>query len=184
MKNSQLNRVLSLVRHTGDRMIVMDPETDDVVVMMRLPEYENLLGVRETDPTLAENLAETVPWESWNADDKDEKDNEDEDMEFDFGEDEKSGPRPAYNHNDEYFPTNHNGRRYEADPYFNGESQFAFSRPVSKKKISASKSAPEDSLNFDDYDWNREEGLSFNEEDLRDIPEEEEEEKFYLEPVE
>lgn len=43
MKNSQLDRVMKLVRRTGDRFVILDKETDEVVAMMNLDEYERLL---------------------------------------------------------------------------------------------------------------------------------------------
>lgn len=185
MKNSQLNRVLKLVRHTGDRMIIMDLKTDEAVVMMRLPEYENLIGTQQIDFTLEENLRQhTDPDSDWQ--------DEDDEMEEDFGENEESQAateltRPYSNH--EYFVPNNNRRKSDESgfPYFNGESKFDVSKSTAHKQnhTSAQKTVSfEESLNFDDYDWTKEEGISFNEESLSDIPEEEEEEKFYLEPVE
>ena len=44
MKSSQLNRVLSLVKKTGDRVVVLAADSDEVVVLMRLDEYENLVS--------------------------------------------------------------------------------------------------------------------------------------------
>jgi len=44
MKQAQLNRVLKLVKRTGDRFVVLDQETDDVLVVMRVDEYEDLLN--------------------------------------------------------------------------------------------------------------------------------------------
>jgi PHD/YefM family antitoxin component YafN of YafNO toxin-antitoxin module len=48
MKNSQLNRVLSLVRKTGDKVIVLDPETEETIVLMSFDEYEALSGISYT----------------------------------------------------------------------------------------------------------------------------------------
>lgn len=39
----QLKRILSLVRKTGDTMIVTDPNGEDVYVVMNLDQYESLL---------------------------------------------------------------------------------------------------------------------------------------------
>src|SRR3989344_7086826 len=41
---TQLRRILDLVRRTGDRMIVTDPEGKDAYVIMGLDQYERLLG--------------------------------------------------------------------------------------------------------------------------------------------
>ncbi len=43
MKNSQLNRVLSLMKKTGDRVIVLDQASDDVVVLLPLNDYEHIV---------------------------------------------------------------------------------------------------------------------------------------------
>ncbi len=42
MNNVQLKRLLNLVRKTGDRLVVADKESDDVFVIMNLDEYEDL----------------------------------------------------------------------------------------------------------------------------------------------
>jgi len=44
MKQNQLDRIIKLVRRTGDRFVIMDKETDGVVVLMDLNEYEHLLN--------------------------------------------------------------------------------------------------------------------------------------------
>ncbi|MFA6547556.1 MAG: hypothetical protein WCT11_01270 [Candidatus Magasanikbacteria bacterium] len=44
MQNNQLDRIIRLVRRTGDRFVIMDKETDETMVMMNLDEYENLLN--------------------------------------------------------------------------------------------------------------------------------------------
>ncbi|MFA5127747.1 MAG: hypothetical protein WC457_01955 [Patescibacteria group bacterium] len=49
MNSKQLNRLLNLVRETGDRLVVADNESDDVFVLMNLDEYENLSGNGEFD---------------------------------------------------------------------------------------------------------------------------------------
>lgn len=48
MKSSQLNRVLNVIRHTGDRLVVMDAESEEVIVMMSLTDYENLLNHKKS----------------------------------------------------------------------------------------------------------------------------------------
>ncbi len=62
MKSSQLNRVLGLVKKTGDRLVVMDAQTDEVVVIMRLEEYENLLGPADWQAEPAD-LASADDWD-------------------------------------------------------------------------------------------------------------------------
>ncbi len=46
--NKQLRRLLDLARRTGDRIIVTDPEGEDVFVLMGLDQYESLLVARGT----------------------------------------------------------------------------------------------------------------------------------------
>jgi len=43
MNNNQLDRVLRLVKKTGDKVVVVDRESDAVVVLMDLDDYEFLL---------------------------------------------------------------------------------------------------------------------------------------------
>lgn len=45
MRPSQLNRTLRLIRRTGDKAFVMDLESDEVFVIMDLDNYEGLLDV-------------------------------------------------------------------------------------------------------------------------------------------
>ena len=43
MDNCQLNRVMNLIRRTGDRCVVLDNENSDAMVVMDLDEYERML---------------------------------------------------------------------------------------------------------------------------------------------
>lgn len=54
MRQNQLDRIIRLVRRTGDRFVIMDKETDQTMVLMNLDEYENLLN----DTSCLENLEE------------------------------------------------------------------------------------------------------------------------------
>lgn len=40
---------MRLVRNTGDRLVILDRESDETMVMMNLEEYENLLGSDDYD---------------------------------------------------------------------------------------------------------------------------------------
>ena len=44
MQNNQLNRLLKLINRTGDRLVVLDKDTDTSVVMMEIDEYEKILN--------------------------------------------------------------------------------------------------------------------------------------------
>jgi len=52
MKKNQLNKVISLIARTGDKALVMDRETDEVIVMMPLDKYEELLDEAEASEIL------------------------------------------------------------------------------------------------------------------------------------
>lgn len=44
MKNSQLNRVIRLVNKTNDKVVVMDQETEEVVVLVPFDSYEQYVN--------------------------------------------------------------------------------------------------------------------------------------------
>jgi PHD/YefM family antitoxin component YafN of YafNO toxin-antitoxin module len=44
MQNNQLNRLLKLINRTGDRLVVLDKDTEEAVVMMEIDEYEKILN--------------------------------------------------------------------------------------------------------------------------------------------
>lgn len=54
MKNNQLDRIIRLVKRTGDRFVILDRDTDEAMVVMNLNEYEDLLNTTAE----VENLAE------------------------------------------------------------------------------------------------------------------------------
>jgi len=64
MKQNQLDRIIKLVRRTGDRFVIMDKETEEVMVMMNLSEYEILLN----DTTPVEDLEEEEMLDKLNHD--------------------------------------------------------------------------------------------------------------------
>jgi PHD/YefM family antitoxin component YafN of YafNO toxin-antitoxin module len=55
MQNNQLNRLLKLINRTGDRLVVLDKDTESAVVLMEIDEYEKLL---DGGPRL-ENMSES-----------------------------------------------------------------------------------------------------------------------------
>lgn len=77
MNNNQLNRVMRLVRRTGDRCVVLDNENDDAVVVMNLDEYENLLDCDGNTCSCCDDLEEN---------NEDEEENDDEDIDEDDDE--------------------------------------------------------------------------------------------------
>jgi hypothetical protein len=164
MQNSQLNRVLSLVRRTGDRMIIMDNESDSVMVLMGLDAYEKMLG---TGPDSLVDLSEEqmlekinrdiAKWRSYN-------DKCEEEGEVDFS---------AVNEPEMHAPENQPTEKKSADENLEpldltgGETDGLEVLPVSPE---------EEDLGQDMAKIDQEEPLSGIQE--------EEEEKFYLEPVE
>ncbi|KKW32427.1 MAG: hypothetical protein UY77_C0024G0011 [Candidatus Uhrbacteria bacterium GW2011_GWA2_53_10] len=69
--NKQLRRILDLVRRTGDRMIVTDPEGEDAYVVMGLPQYEALLSgrgaVAASTPSTPKSSVSSQPSDIWEA---------------------------------------------------------------------------------------------------------------------
>lgn len=72
MQNSQLNRVISLVKRTGDKTVIMDNESDAVMMLMDLGMYEKMLdnhrGVEKlTEEELMEKINRDVAvWRAYN----------------------------------------------------------------------------------------------------------------------
>ncbi len=72
MQNSQINRVVRLVRRTGDKAIIMDNESDAVMMLMELGAYEKILdnsrGVEKlTEEELMERINRDVAiWRAYN----------------------------------------------------------------------------------------------------------------------
>lgn len=76
MQNSQLNRVINLVKRTGDRTVIMDNESDAVMMLMDLGAYENMLerssGIEKlTEEELLEKINRDVAvWRAYNDKEK------------------------------------------------------------------------------------------------------------------
>lgn len=49
MNSKHLNRLLNLVRETGDRLVIADSSSDEVFAIMSLDEYENLAQLKKMD---------------------------------------------------------------------------------------------------------------------------------------
>ena len=65
MQNSQINRVIQLVRKTGDKVVLMDNESEAVLMLMDLGVYEKMLS---TSPQRIETLTEEELMEKINRD--------------------------------------------------------------------------------------------------------------------
>jgi len=74
MDSNQLKRVIDLIRRTGDRCIVVDSESDEVLAIMRLDDYESLLqGTRPIEDLSSQEMLDKVNrdiayWRSCNND--------------------------------------------------------------------------------------------------------------------
>ncbi|MFA7654219.1 MAG: hypothetical protein WCX97_04225 [Candidatus Magasanikbacteria bacterium] len=166
MHNSQLNRVLKLVRRTGDKLVIFDKENDSGYAVMNLDQYENLLDEANFNPS-----------------------------DFDSDDDEEFfAPRPSHGfepissvmkdrwHDEEFTaPTEE-----EKAPWENGWQEQELGEIKSNIKNQMSK------INADDSESEVElvEEMAPIKEDageivpLNDVPHDEEEETFLLEPVE
>ena len=61
MKSSQLNRVIKLLRRTGEKAMIMDDESDEVMMLMNLTDYEKMLGgSRDIEKMTEEELLEKI----------------------------------------------------------------------------------------------------------------------------
>lgn len=65
MQNSQINRIIKLVRKTGDKVVLMDNESDAVMMLMELGAYEKMLS---NTPQPVEQLTEEELMERINRD--------------------------------------------------------------------------------------------------------------------
>lgn len=148
MKNSQIDRVIKLVRRTGDKVVLMDNESDAVMMLMELGSYEKMLANSESVEKLSEEeLMEKINrdvavWRAYNDQER---------LETFDAILEKS---PISRENPAVAPTS-----IPTDHFVEEVPEPSFSAPKQPTSIS------------------REESAS-------DIIAEEDEEKFYLEPVE
>lgn len=173
MRSRQLKRILDLIRKTGDRMVVADSETDKVFVIMDLDEYENLSGFEflGDDADLDDSFS--------NGENEVSEDVTD----FFLGAEEPAKEEPVVEAPEKKDIEEINRdiaewREEEKEKNIDSEkSGFA--------GISSSASSLADILADEKYrkrEFNADERTPLVEEDLSDVPAEEE--KFYLEPVE
>lgn len=162
MKDAQLDRLFKLVKKTNDRLVVLDKETDFVTVMVPLDDYEKLIDGGEA-PDLDEggfypdsgpdDEPPTPPTEDFAADLPEEEGEEQ------APEEPVLPPEPSYTRIALAEKQDEAERHGSVPVYKPGEKTLDFSG-----------------------NWAAENAKPITEEDLSDVPEEEE--KFYLEPVE
>ena len=68
MQNSQLNRVINLVKRTGEKTVIMDNESDAVMMLMDLGAYEKMLDHTPARENSVEKLTEEELLEKINRD--------------------------------------------------------------------------------------------------------------------
>lgn len=143
MQSSQLNRVIKLIKKTGDKTVIMDNESDAVMMLMDLGMYEKMLetssGIEKlNEEELLEKINRDVAvWRAYN--DKERAETYDEVME-----------KPL----------------------------FPKTAPVEREKVVVA--AEPTPITLNKYPSVNAE----QEQSAHDIVAEEEEEKFYLEPIE
>lgn len=156
MQNNQLNRLLKLINRTGDRLVILDKETETAIVMMEIDEYEKILngGPRLEDMSESDILdkinREVAIWREKNI----------ANSAISEQEEESVVPKPVEAED-----------LSETDELEDEiiEEDFA---EVSQKDVEKAEELP----------------VTINpivgpEEELKDVPNDGEEEKFYLEPV-
>ena len=154
MQNSQLQRLLNVMRKTNDKTIVLDNETEQMFVLMNLDSYEDMLdrddfvnplGGSDDDDDMDEYLLDDTLHEA-------EKSQENQTSALDISN---------------IFSST-------------GESEEAKKVELTKN-VNLAKSSEDLTSN---WAINNRATPVLSEENLTDVPHEEEEEKFYLEPVE
>lgn len=152
MQPSQINRVIQLVRKTGDKVVLMDNESDAVMMLMDLDAYEKMVA---SSPQPVETMTEEELMERINRD---------------------VAVWRAYNDKErlETMDTVLEKNQVQAEPAKASDNQA--SQASSAKPIEMAKQS--------DFSKTEHQIPAVPEESASDIAAEEDEEKFYLEPVE
>lgn len=172
MKSAQLNRVLKLVRRTGDHFVIMDNASDEVFVLMNLREYEKKLDglsdwedldEEEMENRVGENFADwkrrqNFSEENFCAGEK-------------LAEAAETTPYEEEFEEDKFKPADLPEDFLSPDVEIKAEPKYI---PAKEEEIIAK---TVESATVDTYP------LGGEEEKLTDITDEENEPKFYLEPI-
>ena len=159
MNNDQLNRLLRLIQITNDKAIVVDAATDEMVVMLPLDLYESMIDSNSNGLLAGQEREAANDLTSDSGDQITLDDTGDDDLsDLDFLDNDRSS---------------------------DFHSPFLPIEPMAEAELHSRFSIPRQRLNFAE-DWAPLSTLSAleSEENLDDVPHDEEEEKFYLEPVE
>lgn len=174
MNSKQLNRVLTLIRETGDRFVVADSGSDEVFALMTLDDYEFLAG--HVDRGIDEPF----------GDFDDSKDIEDNWLKQNTGRLSEQELLEKINNDIAQWRQEQKTEK-EADSEIKDEEEMA---EVSQESVSGMTPLgdvlrDEKYINGDFDEAERSHPNLGPVEDLGDVPEDrQEEEKFYLEPVE
>lgn len=206
MNSHQINKILNLIKRTGDKFVVMDKDSDEAYVMMDVMDYEDLL----TDPVLDDLSEEEMlskvnrdlsNWRIRNERKKDYYEDDCSEDDFDFEDDEiieskKSDLEPweledienekeiedDFDFEDEnknelgYAPTTMQDVELGDDFVEEVESEKSVDEKVSAEMQKEIEELKKIEPNFSG---------ELKEESLEDVKEDDEEEdRFYLEPVE
>lgn len=146
MHQNQLDKLMNLLKRTGDRLAVLDKDNDNVLMMMSIEEYERLLSGNEA-------------WEEL-----------DEGEMLDKVERDIARWREHHDWEDEYDEEDSDETLVKLDENFN---------PIADEEIE-----PEEIQENIELNKETETEKFGTVESLADVPQDEEEEKFYIEPIE
>ncbi|MCX6780391.1 MAG: hypothetical protein NT034_04440 [Candidatus Magasanikbacteria bacterium] len=188
MKQNQLDRIIRLVKRTGDRFVILDRDTDEAMVVMNLNEYEDLLNTTAEVSDLAEEeMLSRLNHDINRWQEQNEKKATLPQIQYDEPEVEETEPEePEPVEQEEKLPEVHNlpevSEEIDDSELEDEEDGIEFAPSgdsVPQPPVEpVSYVAPTAPLNSGSAP-----AANFAEEDLSDLPEGEEE-KFYLEPIE
>ena len=182
MNNTQFKRLIKLVKRTGDKLVVFNENDSAASVLMPLDEYENLLGPDFGDDFDPADLppfgfgggSDEIKFDSDDDDDEDNYYNEDDDDDEEENEftvwDEERHPW------DDTREENLSRNSLEwGENDFKTNDHSAIQQIAEAEQMKAAETA--ENLAYTPLP-------ALDEQSLADVSHEEEEEKFYLEPVE
>lgn len=162
MKSAHLNRLIGIMSRTGEKAFVVDPASDDVLVLMSLDEYESFVdgknNVLPQFPFDDDALSEEISFDTDAGDALD-----------DVGTDFEAMEARAF---------------AKAETASDDDLEFdAMAEGTEHDPARTSVRVQDSPLEFSS-DWAAHNSRTTSEESLSDVPHDEEEEQFYLEPVE
>ncbi len=179
MNNSQFKRLIKLVKRTGDKLVVFDENDSAASVLMPLDQYEDLLGPDFGDDFDPNDLP---PFDFGNGRDEIKLDSDDEDDEDNYYNDDDEEENEFTVWDEERHPWDDAREdRFSRNSLDWGDNDFDESDQRTIQQI-----AEEERMKAVDEEMSSVPSVldTAPEESLADVPHEEEEEKFYLEPVE